>query len=140
MSGVRINICWRILLGALLLAGISACTAYYRDGPPVYRSDYYHHPYHYHYYPSTRVYFHLSSGHYYYRDGDHWRRTRELPHQHRLDRRDRVRLWMSDDKPYLRHQEHREKYRPRAHYLRDENRDREERRFNRQRHERYRNR
>jgi len=140
MSRVRINICWRILLGAVLLAGISACTAQYRDGPPVYRSDYYHKPYHYHYYPSSRVYFHISSGNYYYRGRDHWKRTRKLPRHYILDRRDRVRLWIDADKPHSRHIVHREKYRPKAHYKHDMKRDREERHYNRQRHEHYLNR
>ncbi len=140
MSGFRIDISWWMVLGAVLLTGMVGCTAYYRDGPPVYRSSYYHHPYHYHYYPSTRVYFHISSGHYYYRDHDHWKRARHLPPHHRLDRRDRVRLWIDADKPHSGHKAHREKYRPKAHYKHDMKRDREERSFNRQRHERYRNR
>jgi hypothetical protein len=140
MNRFTIDLSWWIVLGAVLVTGTAGCTAYYRDGPPVYRSEYYHHPYRYHYYPSTRVYFHISSGHYYHRDRDHWKRVRELPPKHRLDRHDRVRLWIDADKPYSRHRQHSEKYKPNPHYKRDMKRDREERKFNRQRHERYRDR
>lgn len=131
---------WYLVLGVVLLTGIAGCTAYYRDGPPVYSSAYYQHPYHYHYYPSTRVYFHISSGHYYYRDGDHWKRVRELPTKYRLDRRERVRLWIDDDKPHSRYKQHSEKYRPKTHHKHDAQHDREERQYNQQRHQRYRNR
>jgi hypothetical protein len=140
MNRIKIDLSWWMVLGAVLVTGTGGCTAYYRDGPPVYRSEYYHHPYRYHYYPSTRVYFHISSGHYYYRDHDHWKRVRELPPKYRLDRRDRVRLWVDGDKPHSRHREHDGKYRPNPHYKHDMKRDREERRYNKQRHERYRDR
>lgn len=45
MRGIRGNRCWQPLLLTLLLAGVGACTAYYREGPPPYRAAYYHYPY-----------------------------------------------------------------------------------------------
>ncbi len=140
MNRVYIDISWWVVLGAVLLAGMVGCTTYYRDGPPYYTSAYHHHPYHYHYYPRADIYFHISSGYYYYRDGGHWKRHRKLPPKHRLDRHDRVRLWIDADKPYSRHGEHRERYRPAPNYKHDTKRDPEERRDNRRLHERYRNR
>ncbi len=91
MNRFKIDLSWWVVLGTMLVTGTAGCSTYYRDGPLVYRSEYYHHPYHYHYYPSTRVYFHIFSGHYYHRDRYHWKRVRELLPKHRLGRRDRVR-------------------------------------------------
>jgi len=129
-----------LVLGVLLMAGGVACTTYYRDGAPIYRSTYDHDPYYYHYYPDSSVYFNISSGYYYYPDGDHWRRVRKLPSRYHLDDHDRVRLWIDADQPYARHRQHRERYRPDPHYRHDPKRDPEERRSNERLHERYRNR
>ncbi len=128
---------WRTVLTAVLSSVIAGCATHYRDGPPYYTSAYHHYPYHYYYYPGTRVYFHVLSGHYYYRDGDHWQRVRKLPKAYQLDHRDRVPVWADTDKPYSRHRDHDRKYRPNPHYKRDTKRDHEERRHNQQQHERY---
>ena len=138
MDRSGINRRWRMLLGVVLLAGISACTTHYREGPPVYRSAYYHYPYYYHYYPSSSIYFHIDSGYYYYPERDRWVRVRELPRKYHLDRHDRVPLWIDTDKPYARNKAHREKYRSDPHYQPKPARDPEERRHNTRQHERYR--
>jgi hypothetical protein len=135
-----VGIVWRVSLISVLAAGITGCTTHYRDGPPVYSSAYYHYPYRYHYYPSSSVYFHLSSGDYYYRDTHHWKRVKKLPPKYHLDHHDRVPLWIDADKPHAKHKEHHRKYKPKSHYRRDTERDREERRHNRRQHERYRDR
>lgn len=125
-----------VIAGVAIMLGLSACT--YHGGPPVYTSAYYHPPYHYHYYPSTRVYFHLSTGYYHYRSDGHWRRAKTLPPHIRLDRYDRRRLWVDADKPYIRHKEHSQRYKPSPHYKPDDRRNREERSHNKRRHETYR--
>ena len=140
MNRAKIDISWRVVMGAVLLTGVVGCASYYRGGPPIYTSAYYQYPYRYHYYPSARIYYHISSGDYYYRDADHWKRARDLPPRHRLDRRDRVRIWSDADKPYSRHKEHREKFKPKPRRKHDSKRDPEERRDNQRLHERYRNR
>jgi len=140
MNRVKFDVLWRAVLGAVLLTGVIGCTAYYHDGSPVYTSAYHHSPYHYLYYPNTSVYFHISSGHYYYRDRDHWNRVKKLPPSHHIDRRDRVHLWIDADRPYSSHNDHHKKYRPKPHYKHDTIRDREERQDNQRQHERYRNR
>ncbi|MDX1697075.1 MAG: hypothetical protein R3308_02260 [Thiohalobacterales bacterium] len=140
MNSKPFGITWRIILLALLVLSGAGCTAYYRDGPPVYSSTYYHYPYRYHYYPSSSVYFHLYSGDYYYRDTHHWKRVKQLPPKYHLDRHDRVHLWIDADKPHARHHDHKNKYKPSTKYRRDTARDSEERRHNRRQHERYRNR
>jgi len=128
----------RMLAGIVLLAGIAGCTAYYREGPPVYRSAYYDYPNYYYYYPSSGVYFHIYSGYYYYPDHDRWIRVRELPHKYHLDRHDRVPLWIDSDRPYARNKVHRDRYRPDPHYRPGPERDLEERRHNAREHDRYR--
>ena len=89
------------------------------------------------YYPDAQVYFHITSGNYYYRDGTKWVRTRTLPTRHHLDRHDRVPLWIDSDKPHVKHREHRERYTPRPQYKRNKSRDPEERRHNQRMHERF---
>ncbi len=140
MSRFGIGVSLRVALTALLLAGIVGCSGYYRGGPPIYRSAYYHYPYHYYYYPSTSVYFHISSGYYHYRDGDYWRRAKKLPPKYHLDSHDRVRVWIDTDKPFTRYKEHKDRYKPKPDFRPDPKRDPEERRNNERMHERYRNR
>lgn len=140
MSRISGSITRSLALALTLAAGLTGCAAYYHEGPPVYRSAYYHYPYYYYYYPSTGVYFHIYSGYYYYPDGTRWIRVRDLPPRYHLDRHDRIPLWIDADKPYSRYTQHRERYRPDPHYRPDPARDPEERRHNRQEHERYRNR
>ena len=125
------------VLSAIMLAATAGCSSHYRGGPPVYSSAYYHYPYRYHYYPGSEVYFHITSGNYYYRDDNNWLRNRTLPSHHHLDRRDRVPLWIDSDKPHVKHKEHRERYKPNTQHRRDRTRDPEERRHNQRMHERF---
>lgn len=130
----------KILTGALvflLAGGLSGCYGVYHEGPPVYRSAYYYHPYHYYYYPSVGVYFHISSGDYFYIQDHHWVRVRTLPSQIYLHRHDRVGLWIDVDRPYLKRDEHARKYRPNPRYKPYRDEDRRERSHNRERHEAY---
>jgi len=124
-------------LSAVVLAATVGCSSHYRGGPPVYTSAYYHYPYRYHYYPSSQVYFHITSGNYYYRDGTKWVRTRTLPSRHHLDSHDRVPLWIDSEKPHVKHKEHRERYRPSPQYRQNKTRDPKERRHNQRMHERF---
>jgi hypothetical protein len=140
MERIRIARTLQLIVGAALLMVVAGCTAYYREGPPAYRWAYYHSPHYYHYYPSSRIYFHLSSGYYYYPEGERWMRVRSLPRRFHLDHHDRVPLWIDADRPYARHRQHRDRYRPDPHFRPDPARDPEERRFNRHQHERYRSR
>jgi hypothetical protein len=140
MNSIILKLVWRGGLIALLATGPAGCSTYYRDGPPLYSSAYYHYPYRYYYYPGTDIYYHLSSGDYYYSDGRRWKRDKQLPPQHQLDHRDRVQVWIDSDKPQDRHKEHQRKYKPSPRYERDSVRDRNERRHNLRQHERYRDR
>jgi hypothetical protein len=122
-------------LAALLAVGVTACTYYVprHDDPGAYRYDYY-------YYPHLGVYFHLYSGHYYYRDGAAWVRVRALPHHIHLDHRVRRTLVIKDPEPYRRHERHREHYRPPADFRQDRAYDRPERQHNERQHQEYRRR
>ncbi|MEJ2687772.1 MAG: hypothetical protein P8124_11305 [Gammaproteobacteria bacterium] len=131
----------RIGLVALLLtataAGLSGCAAYY--GPPAYaHSPYY---YDYYYYPHAHVYFQIYSGEYYYRSGGTWRRSRTLPKNIYLDRRDRVPMHIPGKTPYT-HNTQRPQARPAPspHYQRTPQRNRQERQNNQRHHEEYRQR
>lgn len=69
-------------------------------------------PWGYYYYPDVQVYFHYSSGFYFYFDNGLWLRTRILPRHYILNPRARVHLHIKNHKPYIFHREHRQKYRP----------------------------
>jgi hypothetical protein len=129
----------RILAGAVMAAlavGLGGCTdGIYHDGPPIYTRAYYEPPYHYYYYPSVGVYFGIYSGDYYYYSDHHWRQSKMLPPGIYLDRRDRVPLWADRNKPYLKHDEHRQHFKPNPDYHPDKNRDRDERAYDRKRHD-----
>lgn len=89
---------------------------------PAHRAYYpYYYPYYYdyYYYPSVRVYFNYSTGYYYYPYRKRWIRSRTLPHHIHLDPRDRVIHRIENDKPYLKHEEHRKKYQARPSYRAD---------------------
>ncbi len=125
----------------ITLSGTAGCVYEpYRGGPPVYRSAYRHYPYHYYYYPSTRVYFHLHSGDYYYHRDKRWHRAHVLPPHVFLDRRDRVRVWIDASRPHDRQRDHVKRYKPSPRYHADRHRDRDERAHNRREHKKYRNR
>lgn len=122
-------------LAVLLVAGLTACTyaPRYDDGRGAYLHDYY-------YYPHVGVYFHLYSGHYYYRDGKGWVRVRVLPSHLYLDHRARRPLVIRTVKPYKKYEAHRERYGPPHDFKRDRAHDRAEREHNRRRHKEYLNR
>lgn len=102
-------------------------------GPPSYYYDYY-------YYPDVSVYFHLYSGHYWYREREAWINTRRLPRHIHLDHRARRTIVIRDPRPYAHWHEHRDKFRKPRGYRPDHRHDPGERRHNIQRHEEYRRR
>lgn len=121
------------VLGIILVMSFIAC-AYEPSHPP----HAHYHAHDYYYYPSVRVYFRYSTGYYYYPSGTVWIKTRRLPPKYRLDQRDRVIIRIEKDKPYARHHQHREKYRPHPDYRSDPYRDEKERYYNKNRYEQYR--
>lgn len=130
---------FRPLLTLAFTLVLGGCYGIYHEGPPLYSSAYYDYPYHYYYYPSVGVYYHLYSGEYYYRRDGYWRHERTLPPHYRLDRKDRVGVWLEDKQPWGRHDEHARKFKPRPDYRPDRRLDQRERRHNEERHQRYRN-
>ncbi len=131
------NKSWLMVVGATLLTGttlvaMTGCSDGYRVRPEPYRTVYYS-PYDYYYYPNVSVYFHVSSGYYYYRDGINWLRVRTLPARFYLNDRDRVRIVINSSKPYNQYREHRVQYAPRANYQRDSRRNQIERNSNQNR-------
>lgn len=129
----------RGLVATAALAMTGCGPAYYGRPPPgpppvpAWHYDYY-------YYPHVDVYFHVYSGYYYYVIGGAWRRTRVLPPHIHLDPRYRINLNIRDDRPYVRHSEHRRAYPPPPQYRGDPRRDREERQYNLRLYEEYRKR
>jgi len=87
----------------------------YSGSPPHSRPAYYY-PYGYYYYPSLMIYFQYATGFYYYPSGRVWLRTRVLPPHFRLDSKERVHLDIKSDRPYLYHNNHIKKYKPRSEY------------------------
>ena len=111
-----------------LFAGCVYDPVYY--GPPAY-PDYHPHYYDYYYYPSVGVYFHFTTGYYYYRDHTHWVRARVLPPHIHLDVHNRVKIHVKSDKPYVKYPEHKRIYTPKPDYKYDEKRSKREREANR---------
>lgn len=103
-----------VLLSGTALIG-SGCSNDYYGAPPTYRTANYY-PYDYYYYPRVSVYFHITSGYYYYRDGATWVRVRTLPSRFLLDSRNRVKVRVNSDKPYISHNAHKERYTARKVY------------------------
>jgi hypothetical protein len=109
------------ILSLGLVIGLSACVydPYYSGAGPAHHSYFpYYYPFYYDYYfyPSVRVYFNFSTGHYYYPSGKRWIRSKILPPHIRLDSRERVTTRVEGDKPYLKHQQHIQKYQPSRKY------------------------
>ena len=108
------------VLSLSLVVGLTGCVydPYYSG--PAHRNSYapFFYPlyYDYYYYPSVQVYFHFSTGHYYYPHGKRWIRSRVLPPQIHLDSRERVTTRIEGDKPYLKNKQHIQKYQPRLDY------------------------
>ena len=119
-----------LLTGATLIT-TTGCSNDYR-GATIYRPAYFS-PYDYYYYPYWSVYFNISTGYYYYRDGVTWIKVRTLPSRFILDDRDRVRVVINSDKPYLKHAEHRIQYTPRPNIKYERTRDIRERTSNQSR-------
>jgi len=93
--------------------------------------------YDYHYYPSTRVYFHLYSGYYYYRPYKTWLRVKRLPPSIYIGPGERVHVRIWSAPPYVRHDLHVKRFHPHPRFRRDRSRDRYERRYNRRHHQQY---
>ena len=128
------------LLAGSLVTGISGCDDGVRVKSVSYGSSYYD-PFDYYYYPYSRIYFSISTGHYYYPEGNRWLKVRTLPSRYYLDRRDRVTLKIkTKDQPYLWHKQHRVRHTARPNYRIDRNRDRTERTQNTKRYNKYRRR
>lgn len=104
---------------SVLLTGCVYDPIYY--GPPPHTS-YHPHYYDYYFYPSVQVYFHFTTGFYYYLDGRTWIRTRVLPPHIHIDTRDRVQIRIDSDKPYLKLPEHTRIYKPKPNYRVDKER------------------
>jgi len=91
-------------------AGLTGCVVQSKPQPsrrPVYDDA----NYDYYYYPDVNVYFHISTGYYYYWDRKVWVRARRLPRHYHLNHRYRRRLLIRDRHPYERNREHRREYR-----------------------------
>jgi len=126
-----------LVAAAVLLAGCvhdGYRTGSYTRATVRYNSPYY---YDYHYYPGSRVYFHLYTGRYYYRSGDTWVHARVLPSHIYLGPRDRIHLRIWSDRPYRHWQTHRKRFRAHPDYRRDSRGNSFERRYNRRYHQRY---
>jgi hypothetical protein len=125
----------KLVLSTFILACVLSCT-YYPDRNR-YNQDYYYDTYYYHYYPTSRVYFHIYSGEYYHYHDRKWVKVRRLPPYIRLDPRDRVRIRIqSQQPPYHKNKEHRERFRPHKEYRSDPEHDHKERIYNREQYER----
>lgn len=109
---------------------LNGCT----HGPPYYGPPpYYHyhpHAYDYYYYPRAQVYFHFTTGIYYYRDGGVWVTAKILPQHIHLDATNRVRIRVESDRPYIRFNEHNRIYKPQPDYRMDLDQSRKEREAN----------
>lgn len=141
-------------LSMLCLAGAVSVTAAgcsYHSAHPAPPPASHHYPsyyYDYYYYPDVDVYFHLYSGHYYYRRNGAWVSVDVLPPRIHLDRYHRVPLRIWHERPYVHHREHRKRYGHLRGYRADEYRGRSgsrdwdgtERRHNERRHDDYRER
>lgn len=120
-----------LLLFSIVLAGPSGCAYDPHYSEPVYRSYYYPYYYDYYYYPGVSVYFHYSTGDYYYRTGNRWVRTRTLPSHIHLDPRTRRNIKVKTDRPYKKYPEHRRSYQPQPKIRPDVKRNRQEREYHR---------
>lgn len=118
-----------ILAGmAFVSAGCAYEPVYY--GPPSH-NHYYPHDYDYSFYPSARVYFHFSTGYYFYRVNGRWVKSHVLPSHIHLSITDRVRIRVESDKPYSRYDEHLRLYEPRTRIRVDREKSVKEREANR---------
>jgi len=119
-----------IVLNIIFPLFLTACIydPYYVE-PPRSHVDFY--PYDYYYYPSARVYFNFTTGFYYYFDNNRWVESRTLLPRIHLDPKDRVRIRVDNDKPFVKYPEHIKKYKPLPDYSIDKQRNFREREENR---------
>lgn len=112
------------VISSIFVTGCVYDPTYY--GPP---PHYHHYPhyYDYYYYPYARVYFHFTTGIYYYRDGGIWVTAKILPPHIHIDAKNRVRIRVESDKPYLKFNEHTRIYKFKPSYSVDLERSRKER-------------
>jgi len=125
------------LLTGVMSVGLSACSNN-NSGATVIQSNARYYPYDYYYYPYSSIYFHISTGYYHYYDGGSWVKVRTLPSRYILDSRDRVRIVVKSDRPYIAHNKHRTIYTPRPSYRVNKKSDIIERKNNKSRFKNYR--
>lgn len=100
------------VLGAAI--ALTACHSGYYRSTVVYQDDPYYADrywpqdrYDYHYYPDVNVYFHVSTGFYFYRDHHHkWHKVHRLPVHIHLNHHNRQHLHIKHEKPYREHSPH----------------------------------
>lgn len=95
-----------------LALSLGACVydpIYY--GPPRH-ADFYPDAYDYYFYPSVGVYFHFTTGLYFYLLDGVWVSSPVLPPHIIIDARNRVRVRVEADKPYVKFPEHSRLYTP----------------------------
>ena len=100
------------VLALLAAAMITGCThAPYYSGTSVGVRGHYDGAYDdFYFYPDVSVYFSILSGHYYHRSHHRWIRADTLPRHIRLNPRQRVKLRLHRERPYLHHQDHRARF------------------------------
>jgi len=67
----------------------------------------------YYYYPDEEVYYNSSTGYYFYLDNGVWMSSITLPSRFILDHGYRYQIRIQNERPYVYHKQHREKYHPR---------------------------
>lgn len=110
------------VLSLSIVAGLTGCVYDPYYSAPVHHSyNPYYYPFYYDYYfyPSVRVYFNFSSGYYYYPYDKRWIRSKVLPPHIRLDARERVTTRVEGNKPYLKNNQHIQKFQPSRDYRPD---------------------
>ena len=112
---------------SVLLAGCVYDPFYYGPPPHSHYSPYY---YDYYFYPSVQVYFHFTTGYYFYRDGGVWIKTRVLPPRIKINAYNRIRIKAETDKPYLKFPEHNLKYKQNPKYRVDKEKSLKEKEAN----------
>lgn len=93
---------------------IVATPAPRRGGPPPWAPAHGHRAkggmHQYHYYPSSGVYFNVSTGSYFYLNGGAWQVSMTLPSTVIIDANDYVSLDLDTDRPYMYYDQHKVKF------------------------------
>ena len=113
---------------SVILTGCVYDPFYYGPPPHSHYSPYY---YDYYFYPSVQVYFQFTTGYYFYRDRGVWIKTRALPPRIIINARDRIRIKVESEKPYLKFPEHNLKHKPNPRYRVDKEKNLKEQEANR---------